>query len=133
MKKLTYFMGKKIFSKSGEYSGKIKDVLITKGMFTGVLVKGKTKFFIDKEFFTADNGDAILISIDPVINALGKQVYDRDGRRIGKVIGIDRKTNANDYSFLIVKKHFFAQPFSVPKAHVEVLKKNILLNKSYEK
>ena len=133
MKKLTYYLGKKVFSKSGEYSGKIIDVFLNKGNLSGILIRGKEKYFLDKEFFTSDTGDAVLISIDPVVNAIGKEVFDSEGRKLGKVIGMDRKNTDNDYTFMIVKKHALSAPFSVPKAHVEVCKKNVILNKEYGK
>lgn len=73
----------------------------------------------------------IILDIDPVIMLIGKEVFDDEGNKIGKVVDLDRKDYDNDYKSIIVKKHFFSKPLSIPKRDIDVIEKNIILNTSY--
>ena len=56
-----------------------------------------------------------------------------DGRYLGKVVDVIRKTTENHFNTLIVKEHFFSKAYEIPHKHVSVSKKNIMLNMSYPK
>ena len=125
------YLGKKVYSKSGEYVGSVCDVAMRKGRFAGVLVKGNRNVLIEKELFESESEDTIMLKIEPVTNIIGKQVFDSLGKRIGKIVDLNRKSNANAYTELVVKKSFFRKAFNVPKEDVEVAKKNVILKKAY--
>ncbi|MFH1589488.1 MAG: PRC-barrel domain-containing protein [archaeon] len=127
------FLGRKVFSKSGNKVGRVKDLILKKDKLVGFLVKGKKKIFIDMEYVASDSEKAIMLSTDPVIDFIGKQVFDSEGKKIGKVTDLDRKTNANNFNALIVKHKFYSRPIIIPKKDVDVSQENIILNKKFEK
>jgi sporulation protein YlmC with PRC-barrel domain len=129
---LSSYIGKKVYSKSGEIVGKISDVVIHNNCMNGVIVKGKKELFIDKAFFEEDSEDAVMLSIDPVINMIGKQVYDSEGKKIGKVVDVERKSNANAFTNIKVKDKVYSKPIIVPKKDIDTAKDSIMLNKSYD-
>lgn len=133
IEKFSEYIGKKVFSKSGAYVGKIKDVVIRRGSMIGVLVKSKRKLFIGREFFETDSEDAIMLSIEPVTLIIGKQVFDSLGKKVGKVVDLERADTDNQFRALIIKKRIYFRPFTVPRSAVTITKHNVLLNKPFEK
>jgi sporulation protein YlmC with PRC-barrel domain len=126
------YIGKKVVSKSGKTIGSVKDVLFTENGIKGIIVtRGLSKFYVDSSHFNAVSNKAML-SIDPIILLVGKEVFDVDGRRLGKVTEVIRKNNTNDFEAIIVKKRIYSKAIEIPKSNIDVLKKNIILNKSYE-
>ena len=63
---------------------------------------------------------------------IGKQVFDADGKKLGRVKSVQRKGNANDFESVVVKRHFFSRGIAVPKSDIDVSKKNIILKVIYE-
>ncbi len=126
------YIGKRVYSKKGMFVGIVLDVILKDGSMIGVLVKANKKIFIGKEFFKSDTENAIMLKIDPVTEIIGKTVYDSTGKRLGKVVGLKRKTTGNNYSELLVKKAVYKKAFSIPKKEVEVAKKSVILNNVYE-
>jgi sporulation protein YlmC with PRC-barrel domain len=127
LSKFSSYLGKKVYSKKGDFLGYVKDVMFKGNIIQGILIKGKRKIFVDKEYFEHESENAFVLSIDPVVCLIGKQVFDSSGKRIGKVIDIKRKTNANVYSEIIVKKVFYKRAFSILKEDISVAKENIIL------
>ena len=125
------YFGKKVVSKSGITLGKVTDVVLKNTVLQGVLLNGKYKLFVDKDYFSSDLGEAIMLSIDPVIMMKGKLVFDAQGRKLGKVIDLDKNSNANTFNALIVKKSIFKKAFLIPKEEIVASKGNIILNKMY--
>lgn len=127
------YFGRKVFSKSGYKIGRVKDVALKNDKVVGFLVKGKKNLFVDREYVASESENAIVLSTDPVIDLIGKQVFDSQGAKVGKVIDLDRQTNANNFKALIVKNKLYSKPMRIPKEDVEVSKENIILNKKFEK
>lgn len=126
------YLGKKVVSKSGKTIGSVMDVLFTDKGIKGVIVyKLFTSFYVDKAFFNTVDNKAML-SIDPVPLLKGKQVFDLDGKKLGKVVKVNRKNNNNDFESLTVRKRFFSKSIRIPKSEIDVMKNNIILNKAYE-
>lgn len=125
-------LGKKVYSKSGEYVGKIIDVLAHKRTISAVHVKKpRTECMLDVNFIQSESQKTIMLSIDPVVLLLRKTVYDKAGKKLGKVIDIVKK-GENDPKELIVKKSIFSRPITVSGSDIDVAKANILLKKTYE-
>ena len=131
LKKFSSYIGKKVYSKSGEYIGKVYDLLFRDSCFLGIMVD-KRDIFIGKEFFRGESDNAIMLKIEPVTSLVGKQVFDAVGKKLGRVSDIKRKSNSNNYTDLWVKKSIYRKSFTVPKKDIEVAKKNIILKKEYE-
>jgi sporulation protein YlmC with PRC-barrel domain len=125
------YFGKKVYSKTGGLIGVVYDVILKKGVMIGILVRGKRKTFIGKEFFGSQSKEGIILKIEPVTSIIGKQVYDSDGKRIGKVIGLNRRSCTNAYSDILVKKSIIRRAFSIPKKDIDMAKKSVLLKKPY--
>ncbi len=132
LKGLKSYLGKKVFSKSGAYVGRISDVYTKNNSMRGILVKSRVKIFFDKDYIHTDSPDAIMLSIDPVTHIIGRVVFDSEGRKLGKVIGLERKDNSNSYSSIVVKKRLISKPFVVSKGEIETCKKNCILKSAYD-
>ncbi|MBW2966208.1 PRC-barrel domain-containing protein [Candidatus Woesearchaeota archaeon] len=126
------YIGKRIVSKSGKTIGTIRDVLFTEKGIRGFIVhRFFTRFYVDRSFFNTV-GNKAMLSINPVILLTGKVVFDADGKRLGKVVNVNRKNNSNDFESITVKKRFFLKGIDIPKSEIDVMKNNIILNKTYE-
>jgi sporulation protein YlmC with PRC-barrel domain len=126
-------LGKKIFTQSGEYYGRIKDIVFWQDKLLGIISYNKFKrVFIDKSFFITGPKDVQMLSIDPITLLKGKQVFDINGRLIGKVKKINRDDNNNSFKSLEVKKNIFTKSVMIKPDDIYTTKKNILLNKSIE-
>jgi len=132
MRKFSSYIGKKVFSKTGEFMGEVYDIAIKKDTIVGVFYKGNLNVFIDKEFFESDTKEAIMLKIEPVTRLIGKEVYDSTGELIGEVVELKRKGNSNSYDELRVKKGFFYKSVYIPKEKIAVAKKNIILKGPWE-
>ncbi|MBW2982697.1 PRC-barrel domain-containing protein [Candidatus Woesearchaeota archaeon] len=127
------YLGKKVYSTSGDRVGRVKDVVYSQDRIAGLIVRGRKMLFVHKDYVQPEIVDAIILTIDPVNMLKGKLVFDSDGRKIGKVKDIERSTTANDCDNLVVKKHLFAKPRKVSYDDVSVSKRNIILSKAYGK
>jgi sporulation protein YlmC with PRC-barrel domain len=125
------YVGKRVYSKKGDFFGIVYDVILKKGVMIGILVKGKRRSFIGKEFFGSQSKEGIVLKIEPVTIIIGKPVYDSEGKRIGKVVGLNRKSCTNAYSDIMVKRSMLRRAFSIPKKDIEMAKKSVLLKKPY--
>lgn len=131
MESFRSYIGKKVISKSGNLVGRVYDILFAGSSVAGIIVLRKlSKIFIGKEFFNSSGG-AVMLSIDPITTLIGKQVFDADGKRIGKVTRLVRKGSTNVLDGLVVKRNLYSKPIKIPKEDIEVSKKNIILKKVY--
>lgn len=126
MRGLVKYLGKRVVTKSGQYIGRVDDVLMSRYTVQGILVRN---LFIDKEFISSDS-DNIMLSIDPVTFLIGKRVYDADAKKLGTVTGLVR-AGANDFSAILVKKHLYSRARKITKDQISTTKTNIMLNKKY--
>ncbi len=126
------YLHKKVYSTSGDYVGKIYDLVLYENQLMGLLVHGRKRLFIDINYCTASAVDSIILKIDPVTMLKGKIVFDSRGKRIGKVSAIERKSVKNECENLLVKKNMFKKPVPIPFTDIEVSKKNIILSKVYK-
>lgn len=123
---------KKVYSRSGEYVGIVKDIGFSENEFIGIIVRSKSKnILIDKKYFQMNKKDNLVLNIDPITNIKGKLVFDKDGRQLGKIVDIIRKTNSNTFENIIVKESLYSKSIKIPRADIEVMKINIILNKAY--
>jgi sporulation protein YlmC with PRC-barrel domain len=127
------YLGKKVFSKSGNYVGKVREIMFRDDALSGLIVSGKARVFVDREYIASDSGTAVMLGIDPVILMLGKQVFDSEGRKLGKVTGLDRKSTANTFSAIMVKRNIFTKPFMVANGDISVTKTNIITKTAFER
>lgn len=124
-------IGKKVYSKSGEYIGKISDILYSSNQMVGFTIgNGKNMVYIDKDYFDKSPQDVQMLNIDPVIMMKGKSVFDSLGREVGKVCEVIRQSSRNEFTSLMVKKNPFSKPIEIKPKDIAGMKKNVLLNRS---
>ena len=127
-----HYLGKNIVSKSGDIVGKVKDVIIGNYELEGIIFdKNFLTTFVDKRFIK-EISNSVMLSIDPVTSLKGKYVFDANGKKLGKIIRINRKGTSNSFTELIVKKRAYSKKIEIPKKDVLIMKKIVILNKSYE-
>jgi sporulation protein YlmC with PRC-barrel domain len=133
MESFRSYIGKEVISKSGERIGKVHDLRFSGNSVTGIVVRRRlSRLFIDKEFIAGGSGGTIMLSIDPVTMMLGKQVFDADGKKMGKVSKVLRKGSSNTLTAVMVKKRMYSRGIKIPKEDIDVSKKNLILKKVYE-
>ncbi|MBD3209179.1 PRC-barrel domain-containing protein [Candidatus Woesearchaeota archaeon] len=125
----TAYLGKRVYSTSGDYVGKVKDVLLKNQALAGLLVKGRRRLFLDKDYCVPGVIDSVILKVDPVTMLRRKLVFDSHGKRIGRVVSVERSSTKNACDAIIVKKHLFAKPRRVASSLIDVSKKSIILNK----
>ena len=127
------WVGKHVISKSGDVIGKVQDFKFLKNTITGIVVMKKlSRIYLGIEFVSAVSQDSVMLSIDPVTMLIGKKVFDVDGKDMGKLVQLVRKGNNNSFEAIIVKRKFYSKGIKIPKADVEISKKNLILKKAYE-
>jgi len=132
MESFRQYIGRTVISKSGDKVGKVHDIMFSGNNVGGIIVMKKlSKFFIDKKFLGPVSDRTVMLSIDPVLMLVGKEVFDADGKKMGKVVDISRKTNSNNFDYLFVKRKLYSRMMKIPKSEVDVAKKNIILKKVY--
>ena len=123
--------GKKVVASNGEFFGRVKDVIVSKGKVSGVIVKNKSReVFIDiiciNDIFTY----SLMLKINPAFRVIGMIVYDAVGKKIGKVIDVEQTLGfTNVIDTIIVKKGVFSKPLQIKYSIVASDIKNILLKK----
>ncbi len=123
----SYFW-KRVASRSGENAGRVIDILLSTEDVAGLVVLWKSRtFFLDMEFVENTSGRLIMLNIDPVYLHLGKNVFDKSGRRLGKVVHLMRNGSENEFQAVEIKKSFFAKPIAVRADQIEISRKNIIL------
>jgi len=129
--KLSTVVGKKVIAENGEIVGKVKDVAFYMNKIVGLYVKssGIDMVLIDVAYVDQFDADAVTLKVNPVTSLVGKIVFDKDGKMIGKVVQMIRKTNSNDFSEVIVKKNALSKSIRIPKTMMDVIDKNIILKK----
>ncbi|MCB9361979.1 hypothetical protein H6504_00955 [Candidatus Woesearchaeota archaeon] len=125
------YLGRKVFSTSGLFVGKVNDLVFKHNALAGVIVSGRYRIFVDKEYFSSDTDDAIMLSIDPILFIIGKQVFDVEGRKLGKVVGLEKGTADNSFGSLLVRKNIISKVKKIPRSHISICKENIILSKAY--
>ena len=129
---LSTVIGKKVIAYSGELIGRVKEIAYDMNRVVGIYVMGGTKYgrlLIGMEYIDQFHEDSVLLKINPVSTLIGKVVFDKDGKRVGRVKKIVRTSTANNFKEIIVKRNNFSKAKHIKKGDMEVIAKNIILNK----
>lgn len=125
------YLGKKVFSTSGDRVGRVVDVVLYDDGYAGIIVRGRRLLYIDKDYCEPETVDSIILRIDPITMLKGKIVFDSEGKRLGRVVGFERTGVRNTCDVIVVRKNLFRKPMTIPYSAIETSKKNIILNKAY--
>ena len=130
--KLLNVVGKKVMADNGEFVGKVRDIAFDMNKVVGIYVTGPLglkKVLIDKEYIDHFHADSVVLKINPVTQLEGKFVFDKDGKKIGKVCELVRKGTGNDFTEAIVKKNPLSRGIHIKRSDMDVISKNIILKK----
>ena len=128
--KLSTLLGKKVFTDKGYCIGRVRDLAFTSTKVIGVYVRsGLKKMLIGSEYIESFEADSIILKVTPISLLKGKLVFDKDGRNLGKVVDISRQSSSNEFSDVLVKRNIFRKPVRISRQDMEVIDKNIILNK----
>ena len=125
-------LGRKVYGTSGTYVGKVKDILLNNGRAVAMLIKkGFTKCIISTEFISAESTKTLMLTIEPIVLHLGKVVYDKEGRKLGKVVDIIKR-GENSIKEIVVRRSIFTKSLVIQGNEIAVSKANIILKQAYE-
>jgi sporulation protein YlmC with PRC-barrel domain len=129
---LSSLVGKKVIAKNGEVLGKVSEVAFDLGKVIGIYYHSRTgPVLLGMETIDNYDGTSVMLHINPVVAFIGRAVYDKDGKRLGRVREVFRSNTHNDVIELVVRRGVFRSDLRVPKEDIEVAGKNILLNRSF--
>jgi ribosomal 30S subunit maturation factor RimM len=125
---VTKIIGRKVLSKTGDVVGKVVDIVPKGTAILGIVSKkGFKKTFIDVQYIADLYTNSVMLNIDPATRYEGMQVFDADGKKLGKVIEVHRTTATNSYKALFIKKNMFTKRKKVAAEKVDSAHKNIIL------
>lgn len=129
--KLKEILGRKVISHKGLVIGRVSDVGFTRKRVLGFYVSGIfKKYFVSMNYVDAFSGESLMLTIDPVTNIKGKLVFDKEGKKLGKVVEIKRPSFENKITEIYVKKNIFTKPIAINVNDLDVVDKNVILNKT---
>ncbi len=131
---LKKLVGKKIISKSGRIVGTVQDIIIKNYSIIGIITTRSfaSPLFIDKIYFDSFKEDAIILKIDPVTCIVGLNVFDKNGRKLGKVTNIIRETNNNEFSEFFVNQGPLKKELNFKHMDIETISQNVILNIEFD-
>lgn len=126
---------KNILSKSGKKSGHLVGFHFQSNKIISVQLFYRWKFVsIDSKYIRNwDNltkEKKLILDIDPIHTIMGLQVYDQDGKNLGKVCKIEQLGYYNEFESLSYKKKFYHPARKIFKDQILTIKKNIILKVS---
>lgn len=132
---LREYLFKPVFSKDGEKIGRVKEIIFSNYEIEGVLCAKLfffNKIFVEKNYIDRFTSQGIMLRVNPVTLTVGKHVFDKQGKIIGRVKRVNRKTSANNFETIIVKKGFFGKEKVIYPQDIAIIKKNIILKVAVE-
>ncbi len=132
-KRLKNYKGKKVLGAKGEKLGIVWDIVIDDNhkIIALVVMKWFKKYYFDINYIESMTNKNIMLSITPVTTLIGKQVFDVDGRLLGRVVKINKPDFKNNFTEIIVKKNFIWGKKIISKKEISTNKKNIILSTTY--
>jgi sporulation protein YlmC with PRC-barrel domain len=129
---LDSYVGKQVYSKSGENIGIVKELVTHKDKIKGIIVHGKKDFFIDKEKFKLNEHEVIILKLDPIFALIGKKVYDVEGRELGIVQDFKRSNLKNEFISMSISRNLLKKNLIIKRVEIESYGNSIILNKEYK-
>lgn len=127
----SHIVGKKVIASSGKKVGEIGAIHIHPRRMSveGIVVKkGLLKRnFIGKDYIRSLNNEGAMLNIIPAPEMVGLQVYDVDGRKIGKVKRVNRESKTNNVTSIIVGRGVLKKDTVVRGSSIDEVGKNVTL------
>ncbi len=126
---------KNILSKSGKKSGNLVGFKFYSNQIISVQLFIKWKLVsIDSKYIrnweNLTKSKSLILNIDPIHTIIGLQVYDQDGKNLGRVCSIEQIGFYNDFESFKYKKKFYLPSKKIYKNQILTIKKNIILKVS---
>ncbi|MFT4310653.1 MAG: PRC-barrel domain-containing protein [Candidatus Woesearchaeota archaeon] len=130
-------LGKDVIDTEGSFIGVVDKVFLDKqtlefsaiSVDKGLFVSGLT---IGREYIDKVTKYAVLLTIVPVHNVRGKQVFDCDGKLLGFVYDIILVDQKNTVNTLIVKTNAFSKKTHIDAQYIKEVGEAIMLNVTHQ-
>lgn len=128
-------LGKDVIDSEGGFIGVAEKIFINPetldlvgiSIDKGVMTKAIT---IGKSYIQKITNHAIFLKIRVVYEIKGMFVFDKHGKKIGKVTSIDLHGSKNKIKRIYVKPNLFQDKISIPINYIKSTEENVLLNVS---
>lgn len=129
-------LGKRAISFGGKVIGRVCSVNLDSQTheFCGILINRgifRTKLYIDRNYIQKITNYAIMLNINPVVLLRGLFVFDHSGKRIGRVVGVNRAKFTNALLSVEIKRGIFGKTIVVPKDSLDSINRGVLLKEGF--
>lgn len=126
-------LGKEVIDSDGKYIGIVEKVLIDpiNMDFVGIEIdKGflRKGISLGKNYIKKITPLAVFLNIKPAYEIRGMTVFDKSGKRIGKVIEVKLQSNRNKVKEIKVKRNALKKEIKIPEEFIETMGYNIVLS-----
>ncbi len=126
----------RVLSKSGTIIGKVVNVCLHPKTLRleGIVVSrglGKKKIYIGQRYINQFSGDAVILTIEPSLLLVGKRVFGKDGKIVGKVKEVIRRAQSNEVASIIVTS-FFKRDTEIPWHMIKLTSHALLLRNNVQ-
>lgn len=126
-------LGKKVLTKSGKEIGHIQAIYVNSHSLDVDAIKVKKGFFstdhfIGRGYLSVLNKEGAVLKIDPVEEFVGMEVYDSEGKHLGKVKHVERLSPTNKLISLEVNRGLGKENVIIPAGKIKEVGKNIILS-----
>jgi sporulation protein YlmC with PRC-barrel domain len=119
-----------VVTPKGYVVGKVLDVRVNEKTFTfeGIVVKGKQRLYISKDFIQSISADAVMLKDELVSLLKGRLVVTYEGEVVGVIYKVDQLENQNHFETLYVRpKLFFGKRKIVKPSQIKSLGTSVIL------
>jgi len=133
-----HIIGKKVNSKDGKVLGKVKSVHIhPKNLTVEGVVVDSGMFEVDqyygRGYIETLNLEGVVLSITPVSEFVGNDVYDPTGKMVGKVTGINRAKQTNTLISIKVKSEDSGEDILIASDYIATIgDKTLMLKEAFD-
>ncbi len=131
-------ISEKVITKDGKKIGKVKSVHIHPKELTveGIVVDSgmfHVDQYFDRGYIETLNLDGVVLKITPVSEFMGHRVFDPNGKKVGKVTGINKSKQTNTLISIKVKPEESENEIVITSDYIATLgDKTIMLKEAFE-
>ena len=117
-------IGKKVLTKDGKNLGKIRSVRINPDKLTIEWIEVDTGLFkidwyIGKNYIKRITGQGAMLTIDPVDEIIGHEVFDSTGKSIGEIKSVKRSKKTNKLLQISVYSDLYEDTIEIDSHYIE--------------
>lgn len=127
-------IGRKVLTNAGKNLGKVKSVRIHPKDLTveGIVVDAgmfELDQYFDRGYIETMNSDGVVLKISPLYEILGHEVFDPNGKKIGKVTEINKSKLSNTLVSIKVKTDEKGADLVISSDYIAAVGENTLMLK----